>query len=114
MVIGFQFVLGACILENMKYKIIQMHAFKLWLVQIMQQHIKEVKNLALDNDIVTFDMFLLPIDVWIIVVQVSTWTMDETHFQSYWHSCVDIRESWQYVLVIWSALNYWLEFFYSK
>ena len=43
MVGGFQYALGVGILENMKHKIAQMHAFKLSHVQIMQQHTKKIR-----------------------------------------------------------------------
>ena len=47
----------------MKYKIAKMHAFGLSPAQIMQQHTKEVMELALANGAVTRDTFLLPTDV---------------------------------------------------
>ena len=63
MVSGFRYALGTGILEEMKYKIIRMHAFGLSPTQIMQQYTKEVRELALANRLVTHDTFLLPIDV---------------------------------------------------
>ena len=63
MVSGFRYALGVGISEDMKYKIAEMHAFGLYLVQIMQQHAKEVRELALANGPITCDTFLLPSDV---------------------------------------------------
>ena len=63
MVSGFRYALGAGISEEMKYKIAKMHAFGLSPAQIMQQHTKEVRELALANGPVTRDTFLLPSDV---------------------------------------------------
>ena len=60
----FQYALGVGISEDMKHKIAQMHSFGLSHAQIMQQHTKEIiKDLALANDIVTHDTFLLPSNV---------------------------------------------------
>ena len=58
MVGGFRYALGVGILASMKHKIAQMHALGLSPAQIMQQHTKEVKDLALANGIVTCDAFL--------------------------------------------------------
>jgi hypothetical protein len=63
MVSGFRYALGAGISEHMKFKIAKMHAFGLSPAQIMQQHTKEVGELALANGPVTRDTFLLPTDV---------------------------------------------------
>lgn len=63
MVGRFRYALGVDILENMKHKIAQMHVFGLSHVQIMQQHTKKTRDLALVNGIVTCNMFLLPLDV---------------------------------------------------
>lgn len=63
MVSGFRYALGAGISEDMKFKIAKMHAFGLSPAQIMQQHTKEVRELALANGPVTRDTFLLPSDV---------------------------------------------------
>ena len=63
MVSGFQYALGIGISEDMKYKIAKMHAFGLSPAQIMQQHTKEVRELALANGPVTRDTFMLPSDV---------------------------------------------------
>ena len=63
MVIGFRYALGAGISKDMKYKITKIHVFGLSPVQIMQQHTKEVRELALANGPVTRDTFLLPMDV---------------------------------------------------
>ena len=63
MVSGFWHVLGVGISEDMKHKISQMHAFGLSPAQIMQQHTKEVRDLALVNGTVTRDAFLLPSNV---------------------------------------------------
>ena len=63
MVSGFRYALGAGISEEMKQKIAQMHAYGLSLAQIMQQHTKEVRELAESNGLVTRDTFSLPSDV---------------------------------------------------
>ena len=63
MVSGTRCALGAGLSEAMKMKIAQMHAFGLSPAQIMQQHTKEVRELAISNGVVTRDTFLLPVDV---------------------------------------------------
>ena len=63
MVSGFRYALGAGISNDIKHKIAQMHALGLSLVQLMQQHTKKVRDLALANGIVTRDTFLLPSNV---------------------------------------------------
>ena len=63
MVNGFRYALGVGISEDMKHKIAQMHVFRLSPAQIMQEHTKEVKNLALATGNVTCNTFLLPSDV---------------------------------------------------
>ena len=40
-----------------------MHAYGLSPAQIMQQHTKKVWELAVSNDLVTYDTFLLPSDI---------------------------------------------------
>ena len=44
MVSGFRYALGVDISESMKHKIAQMHVLGLFPAQIMQQHIKEVRD----------------------------------------------------------------------
>ena len=63
MVTGFRYALGAGISEDMKCKITKMHVLGLSPAQIMQQHTKEVNELALANGPATRDTFLLPTDV---------------------------------------------------
>ena len=63
MVSGTRYALGAGLSEELKMKIAQMHAYGLSPAQIMQQHTKEVRELALSNGVVTRNTFLLPIDV---------------------------------------------------
>jgi hypothetical protein len=63
MVGGFRYALGAGLSIEMKQKIAQMHAYGLSPAQIMQQHTKEVRKLAVSNGLVTRDTFLLPSDV---------------------------------------------------
>jgi hypothetical protein len=63
MVNGFRYALGADISDEMKQKIAQMHAYGLFPVQIMQQHTKEVRELAVSNGLVMRDMLLLSSDV---------------------------------------------------
>ena len=63
MVSGFRYALGVGISEDMKHKIAQMHAFGLSPAQIMQQHTKHIRDLALANETVTSDTFLLPSSV---------------------------------------------------
>ena len=63
MVSGTRYALGAGLSEELKQKIAQMHAYGLSPAQIMQQHTKEVRELALSNGVVTRDTFLLPVDV---------------------------------------------------
>ena len=63
MVTGTRYALGARLSEELKMKIAQMHAYGLSPAQIMQQHTKEVRELALSNGVVTRNTFLLPIDV---------------------------------------------------
>jgi hypothetical protein len=63
MVCGFRYALGAGVSEEMKLKIAEMHAYGLSPAQIMQQHTKEVRELALSNGLVTRDTFLLPSDI---------------------------------------------------
>ena len=59
MVGGFIYALGASVLDEMKHKIAEMHAYELSPAQIMQQHTKE----AVLNRLVTRDTFLLLLDV---------------------------------------------------
>jgi len=63
MVSGTRYALGAGLSDELKMKIAQMHAFGLSPAQIMQQHTKEVRELALSNGVVTRDTLLLPVDV---------------------------------------------------
>ena len=63
MVSGFRYALGVGLSEEVKLKIAQMHAYRLSPAQIMQQHTKEVWELAVSNGLVTCDTFLLPLDV---------------------------------------------------
>lgn len=63
MVGGFRYALGAGISDEMKQRIAQMHAYGLSPAQIMQQHTKEVREMAASNGLVTRDTFLLPSDV---------------------------------------------------
>jgi hypothetical protein len=57
------YALGVGISKNLKHKIAQMHDFGLSHAQIMQQHTKEVRDLAFANGTVTRDTFLLPSNV---------------------------------------------------
>ena len=57
MVRGTRYALGAGLSEELKMKIAQMHAFGLSPAQIMQQHTKDVRELALSDDVVTRDTF---------------------------------------------------------
>ena len=63
MVGGFRYALGAGISEEMKLKIAEMHAYGLSPAQILQQHTKNVRELAVSNGLVTRDTFLLPSDI---------------------------------------------------
>ena len=63
MVTGFRYALGSGLSEELKLKIAQLHALGLSPTQIMQQHTKEVRDLAMSNGVVTRDTFLLPSDV---------------------------------------------------
>lgn len=57
------YVLGASVLEDMRYKIAQMHIFSLSPTQSMQQYTKEVGELALANGTITCNTFMLPSNV---------------------------------------------------
>ena len=112
MVSGFRYALGAGISEDMKFKIAKMHAFGLSPAQIMQQHTKEVRELALANGPVTRDTFLLPSDVRNIVrkraeelwmkdpsdpISVRMWTAENPDNVFYYqeHSLMDLNYSTQ-------------------
>jgi len=112
MVSGFRYALGAGISEEMKDKIAKMHAFGLSPAQIMQQHTKEVRELALANGPVTRDTFLLPSDVRNIVrkraeelwmkhpsdpISVRMWTTENPDNVFYYqeHSLLDLNSSTQ-------------------
>ena len=112
MVSGFRYALGAGISEDMKYKIAKMHAFGLSPAQIMQQHTKEVRELALSNGPVTRDTFLLPTDVRNICrkraeelwmkhpsdpMSVRMWTHENTDSVFYYqeHDLIDLNTSTQ-------------------
>ena len=112
MVAGFRYALGAGISESMKHKIAQMHAFGLSPAQIMQQHTKEVRDLALVNGPVTRDTFLLPSDVKNICrkraeelwmkdpsdpISVRMWTLEHPDNVFFYqeHSLIDLNYSTQ-------------------
>ena len=112
MVSGFRYALGVGISEDMKHKIAQMHAFGLSPAQIMQQHTKEVRKLALANGIVTRDTFLLPSDVRNICrkraeelrmkdpsdpINVRMWTLEHLDIVFFYqeHSLMDLNYSTQ-------------------
>ena len=112
MVSGFRYALGAGISEDMKFKIAKMHAFGLSPAQIMQQHTKEVRELALSNGVVTRDTFLLPTDVRNICrkraeelwmkhpsdpVSVRMWTRENHNSVFYYqeHDLMDLNSSTQ-------------------
>ena len=63
MVSGFRYALSIGLSNEMKLKIAQMHSYGLSPAQIMQQHTKEVRELAMSNRLVTCDTFLLLSDV---------------------------------------------------
>jgi hypothetical protein len=63
MVAGFRHALGSNLSDEMKLRIEQMHAIGLSLAQIMSQHKQEVRDMAMNNQPVTRDTFLLPSDV---------------------------------------------------
>ena len=112
MVSGFRYALGAGISDEMKYKIAKMHAFGLSPTQIMQQHTKEVRELALVNGTVTRDTFLLPTDIRNICrrraeelwmkhpsdpISVRMWTLENPDSVFYYqeHSLMDLNSSTQ-------------------
>ena len=112
MISGFRYALGAGISQDMKYKIAKMHAFGLSPAQIMQQHTKEVRELALSNGPVTRDTFLLPSDVRNVVrkraeelwmkhpsdpISVRMWTTENPENVFYYqeHSLIDLNSSSQ-------------------
>ena len=112
MVSGFRYTLGDGISQDMKYKIAKMHAFGLSPAQIMQQHTKEVRELALSNGPVTRDTFLLPSDVRNVVrkraeelwmkhpsdpISVRMWTTENPDNVFYYqeHSLMDLNSSTQ-------------------
>lgn len=55
----FPLCIGVGIYEELKYKIAQMYALGFHPLQIMQEHTKDVKDLALANGVDSHDMFLL-------------------------------------------------------
>ena len=63
MVGGFRYPFSVLLSEEMKLKFVQMHSYGLSPAQIMQQHIKEVRELAMSNKLGTWDTFLLLVDV---------------------------------------------------
>ena len=63
MVGGFRYALSVGLLKEIKLKIAQMYSYGLSPAQIMQQHTKEVRELAMSNGLVMRDTFLLPLDV---------------------------------------------------
>ena len=109
---GTRYALGAGLSEELKIKIAQMHAFGLSPAQIMQQHTKEVRELAIANGVVTRDTFLLPVDVRNICrkraeelwekhpsdpVSVRMWVMENPENVFYYqeHSLLDINSQVQ-------------------
>ena len=112
MVQGTRYALGAGLSEELKMRIAEMHAFGLSPAQIMQQHIKEVRELAIANGTVTRDTFLLPVDVRNICrkraeelwakhpsdpVSVRMWVMENPENVFYYqeHSLLDINSQVQ-------------------
>ena len=108
MVCGFRYALGSTISEELKWKIVQLHAFGLSPSQIMQQHTAEVRELAMSNGHVTRDTFLLPSDVRNICrkraedlwekhpsdpISVRMWTMENPDSVFYYqeHSLMDLN-----------------------
>ena len=109
MVSGFWYALG---LKEMKYKIAKVHVFGLSPTQIMQQHTKNVRELALANGPVTCNAFLLPTYVRSIChkhveelfmkhpydpISVRMWTLENLDNVFYYqeHSIMDLNSSTQ-------------------
>jgi hypothetical protein len=63
MISGFRYALGFGLSKELKFRIAQMHAFGLSPTQILQQYTKEIRQLALSNEVVTRNTFLLPSNV---------------------------------------------------
>ena len=63
MVAGFHHALGFNLSDEMKLRIEQMHAIGLSPAQIMSQPKQDVRDMAMNNQPVTRDKFLLPSDV---------------------------------------------------
>ena len=112
MISGFRYALGSGLSEELKLKIAQLHALGLSPTQIMQQHTKEVRELAISNGVVTRDTFLLPSDVRNICrkraedlwekhpsdpISVRMWTMENPESVFYYqeHSLMDLNSQLQ-------------------
>ena len=63
MVADFRHALGSNLSYEMKLRTEQMHAIGLSPAQIMSQHKQEVRNMAMNNQPITRDTFLLSSDV---------------------------------------------------